>query len=327
MKKVAIIPLAMGVLVGGLAIKLGLDTIQKAKASGQVEKVKAVVAVADIPATSEVRKEMVKVVETPTTPLLGEHSYSDVESLLGRVVLSDVPAGTLMREELLAPEGTPAGLTVRIAPGFRAVSVRIDEVTGVGYQIRPGANVDVIAVMDVAKGARKETISRIILQKVAVAAVGRSLNGQGDDDGKGKAARSVTILVRDADVPKLHLAQTRGKITLAMRGSEDETMADEKTASESELIAGALGEKPDKSPPPPPQVIAPSKPDHVVRIKNGALLETTVTFDGTTGNRRIETPSQGPSSRERSETMSVPTLAPVEEEEPAPPAPPESKAG
>jgi hypothetical protein len=33
--------------------------------------------------------------------------------------------------------------------------------------------------------------------------------------------QTVTLLVKVADVPKLHLAQTRGKITLAMRGSDD----------------------------------------------------------------------------------------------------------
>lgn len=242
MKKVALVPLVVGVFVGGLAIKLGLDSIQQAKANTHSELVQVVVASSEILGTSEITPAMVKVIETPKTPLLGEKCYHKVEDVLHRVAAYSIPGGAVVQESLLAPPGTPPGLTVKIAPGFRAVSVKIDEVSGVAYQLHPGASVDVIVVMDLVKGHRKETISQIVLQGVDVAAVGRTLAGPEETDGKGKAAKSVTLLVKDSDVPRLHLAQTRGKITLAMRSPDDDTkVAGSGGARESELLAGIYG--------------------------------------------------------------------------------------
>ncbi len=240
MKKVAIIPLALGVFVGGAAIKLGLDALQKAKADSAQETATVVVATAEIPATSAIDRTMVKVIETPMTPLIGVDAYGDVDKVIGRVAGYSVPRGGVVRESLLAPKGTPAGLAVRIKSGYRAVSVKVNEVTGVAYQIRPGAFVDVIAVMTVNSGRRKQTVSRTILQKIEVAAVGRLLTAS--TDGKGKAAKSVTLLVKDTEAPKLHLAQTRGKLTLALRSDDDKLDSEDGQSTEGDLL-GELAEQ------------------------------------------------------------------------------------
>lgn len=226
MKKISIIPLMLGLMIGGVAIKLGLDTLQKAKASGQTETVTTIVATADIPATAPIERMMVREVATPRTPLLDSGCFTKVDDLVGRVAAFTIPRGSVIREPLLTPKGTPPGLAVRIKSGYRAVSVKVNEVTGVAYQIQPGAFVDVIAVMTINKGRRRETISRIILQDIEVAAVGRTLNAPNSSDGAGKVAKSVTLLVRDSDAPRLHLAQTRGKLTLALRSSEDKLLND-----------------------------------------------------------------------------------------------------
>ncbi|MCH7526745.1 MAG: Flp pilus assembly protein CpaB [Planctomycetes bacterium] len=234
--KLAIVPLVMGAAIGGLAIKLGLDTVRKAKAGGQVEEVIVVVAATNIPATTLIEARMLRELKTPASPLVGEDGFSSKEDLVDRVAATSIPRGALVREALLAPEGTPPGLSVRIPAGYRAVSVKIDEVSGVAYQLTPGCFVDVIAVMDVKEGRRRETLSRIILQKVEVAAVGQVINKSNDSGGKDAVAKSVTLLVRVAEVPKLHLAQTRGKVTLAMRSPEDDRESPSGTTKESELF-------------------------------------------------------------------------------------------
>jgi len=287
MKKGTLIPLVMGVVVGGLAIKLGLDTVQRAKAGARVEMVSAVVAVEDIPATSEITDTMVKVIETPVTPLLGRDSFKDLSGVVGRVAEGDIPRGSALREDLLAPEGTPPGLTVRIPKGFRAVSLKINEVSAVGYQLRPGVFVDVIAVMR--SGRTREMVSRIVLQGVQVVAVGRTLSSPSDPNGKSKAAKSVTLLVKNSDVPRLHLAETQGKITLAMRSPEDDQKADAGTASEGEL----WGEKPEK-----PESdengtkVVQSQPlqaqaNYTLTMVNGTGQASTVTFASENSTRRV----------------------------------------
>lgn len=289
MTKGTIIPLVMGLAIGGLAIKLGLNTIQKAKASARVEIVPVVVAVDDIPATAKIDQTMLKTVQTPVTPLLGRDSYREVKEVVGRVPVTTIPRGAVVREELLAPEGTPAGLTVRIPKGYRAVSLKINEVSGVAYQIRPGSFVDVIAVMK--SGRRREMVSRIILQRVEVVAVGRMLSTGTDPGGKSRAAKSVTLLVRDSDVPTLHLAQTNGKVTLAMRGPSDTLEADPGQASEGELLGLIKPDPPAEQKPvqvPSRSVsMQPAQPRYTVTVVDGSGRPATVTFDGANSTRQL----------------------------------------
>lgn len=287
MKKIAIIPMVVGVAMGAAAIKLGLDFVKKAQASGG-RKVSVVVAMVDIASTSEIDQTMVKIIQTPTSPLLGVDSYASLEDVVGRVVHTSIPTGAVVREALLAPKGTPPGLIVRIPSGFRAVSVKINEVSGVGYQLRPGAYVDVIAVIDIRdpETHRKETFSRIILQRVKVIAVGRTLSASDRSSGKAKAAKSVTLLVKDSNVPKLHLAETRGTVTLAMRGPDDDLTSDEGRSSESELF-GLYDRNSEKTEPKPEPAVAEIVPlpvvqPHSVTVINGQEPPMIVTFESST---------------------------------------------
>lgn len=291
MKKVAIIPLVLGVVVGGLAIKFGLDTIQKAEAKGRVEMVTAVVAADDIPATSEIKEAMVTTVKTPVTPLLGRDSFQDLKDVVGRVAHAAIPRGAVVREALLAPVGTPSGLMVRIPKGFRAISLKINEVSAVGYQLRPGSVVDVIAVMK--SGRRREMVSRIILQQIKVLAVGRTLTATSDLNAKPKAAKSVTLLVRDSDVPKLYLAQTNGKVTLAMRSPDDTLVSGSGLASESELLGIVEPVTPldGRNTPIASRSILPQRPapNYSVTVVDGKGRPMTVTFDGPNSTRQVMT--------------------------------------
>lgn len=227
MKGKAIIPLALGLCIGLIAVKFGVDAIRKAKGSVPAqETVKVVAAKVDIDAYQEITPEMVDLVETPDTALVPESErFTSIDDLKGRVTAKAIPQFAPVLATMLAPPGTPAGMVGRIPPGYRAVSVKIDEVTGVAYQIKPGDWVDVIVVMDIqsgGRGSKKQTIAEVILQNVQVAAIGQETNGQqGGGTAKVKPARSATLLVTDQEAPKLHLAATRGKITLAMRGDDD----------------------------------------------------------------------------------------------------------
>jgi len=275
MKKGMIIPLVLGVTMGGLAIKLGLDTVQNAKAGARVQMVTAIVAADDIPATAEIEEAMLRTVQTPKTPLMDSECFASAEKVVGRVAQAAIAGGSILRESLLAPKGTPAGLTVRIPKGFRAVSIKINEVSGVGYQLRPGSFVDVIAVMR--NGMRKETVSRIILQRIQVVAIGRMLSGAGESGGRTKASKSVTLLVKSADVPKLHLAQTNGKVTLAMRSPDDFLEADTGQASDREL----LGEKPperETRPAVAARTTRQNRPDYTVMIVDGSGQKSVSSF-------------------------------------------------
>lgn len=240
MKSKAIIPLALGLGMGLLAIKFGMDTVKKARGASAEQTRKVIRARQDIEPTVAITQEMVELVATADKPGVADPDFSDVKAMVGRVTSKAIPQGATILKSMLAEPGTPQGVPGRIAPGYRAVSVEIDEVTGVAFNVRPGDWVDVIVVMDLQQqGTReKETIAEVVLHRIEVAAVGLGAAGtQKGNTGKGKVARSATLLVPEADVPKLHLAATRGKITLAMRGEEETLVSSQSfTARSSEIM-------------------------------------------------------------------------------------------
>lgn len=239
MKGKALIPLVVGLAVGLVAIKYTMDAVKKAGAD-TTEYTPVVVAVTDIPSTWEIKPEMIRVIKSPRTPLLPPDAYTKTEDLIGRVAQKSIPQGAPVLPTMIAPKGTLPGLIVRVKEGYRAVSVKIDESSGVGYLVRPNDWVDVLVVMDQQKRGRRETISRVILQNVQVGAVGQALGNAAEETTTGsRHAKSVTLLVKKEDAPKLHLAQTRGRITLAMRGVEDTQVGESAEASESEMLGTA----------------------------------------------------------------------------------------
>ena len=237
MKSKALIPLAVGLLVGVIAIKYSMDLSKPKGALGDSELTTVLVARKDIPATAEIVAEMLVIAKSPRSPLIPADVFHKPDDLIGRVAVKSIPQGAPILPSMIAPPGTEPGLIVRVKEGFRAVAVKIDESTGVGYLVKPGDWVDVLVVMDVKRGqrSRPETVSRVIVQRVQVGAVGQDL-GEITEEGNNTHAKSVTLLVKEEDVPKLHLAQTRGKITLAMRGQQDEQINEPAEASESEVF-------------------------------------------------------------------------------------------
>jgi pilus assembly protein CpaB len=218
MKSRAVIPLVFGLAIGVFAIKYFVDVVKRAKGASNTQMVNVICAVSDIPATVEIKDTMVDVKSVPKA-LAPKLCFQDKGELRGRVTSLPIATGMPIVPNLLAPQGTPAGLTVRIPDGHRAVAIQVDEFAGVAGWIKPGSRVDVVAVMSGRSGAQNETISKVILQNVEVLTVGQDIGGK--TDVAAAVARSVTLCVEPAEVPRLHLAATKGKIRLAMRNQID----------------------------------------------------------------------------------------------------------
>jgi len=177
MKGKAIIPLVLGLCIGLVAIKLVVDTVKKAQASGKPKETVTVVrAAADINVGAEFVPELLEEVEViPSGLVPANERVGSISDLEGRVAMKTIPQGSAVLKTMLAPEGTKPGMVARVPPGYRAFSVPISETSAVAFQFRPGDWVDVIVVMDIRSDGRKtETISEVILQNIQVIAVGRS---------------------------------------------------------------------------------------------------------------------------------------------------------
>lgn len=241
MKNRALIPLAIGLVVGLIAVKYSVDVVKKARAAGGEDMLQVVIAQETIPMGVEIKPNMLSVSKA-VRALAPQGSFEEPVKLKGRVARSQIPKGVPVIEEMLAAPGTPAGMASLVPAGYRAVAVRVDEFTSVGGFIKPGCRVDVAAVMNVRTDKGSETISRVILQDVTVGAVGQSLTGEGDTSAA-NISRSVTLLVKPEEVPVLNLAATQGQIRLALRHFSDGVSNSNNYATDEQLAPDRPKEK------------------------------------------------------------------------------------
>ena len=239
MKGRAIIPLAVGLLVGVVALKLFADVLRKARGSTSgTEMTSVVCASADIAATAEIKGTMLEMRSVPKS-LQPKAVFINVEEVAGRVASVNIPKGMPIVPNWLAPKGTMPGLAVRIREGYRAVAVKIDESSGVAGWLKPGCRVDVVAVMQTdgySSNSERGTLSKVILENVEVLAVGQDIGAAGEAGAS--VTKSTTLAVLPQDVPRLHLAATKGTLRLAMRNLQDLASASDGETTDNDLLGG-----------------------------------------------------------------------------------------
>src|SRR5207248_991942 len=106
--------------------------------------------------------------------------------------------------------------------GSRAISVQVNEISGVSGFVRPGTRVDVLFTRVFPNG---DAATTTILQNVKVVAYGRQLDPSAKIDPRDTSRPTVaTLVVSQEQGEKLVLAEQRGRIQLALRnGLDDET--------------------------------------------------------------------------------------------------------
>ena len=179
-----------------------------------------------IPVGTKIIAEQITVVQFPkeSTP---DGAFDSAEKLAGRVAVTNIAAREPVTESRLAPEGTAAGLSAVIPEGYRAMTVKVDDVVGISGFIMPGTLVDVVVVIDPEEKAGQENpISKIVLQNIKVLANGQNID-KPDDQREANSVKAVTLQVTPEQAEKLALAATEGKLQLVMRNSIDQ--GDEQT--------------------------------------------------------------------------------------------------
>lgn len=151
--------------------------------------------------------------------------------VINRVAAVDIVRGAPICEKNLAPKGSPAGLFVKIPEKMRAMTVKVDEVSGVAGFSRPGGRVDVLlAGTETGKeGGKEEKSSKIILQNVLVLAAGQRIT-QLEDKEKPQVVNTVTLLLSPGEAERLALATKMGNLLLTLRSGGDTLLVSTKGA-------------------------------------------------------------------------------------------------
>jgi Flp pilus assembly protein CpaB len=145
------------------------------------------------------------------------------------VTVVSVLQGQAISTTLLAPRGMGPGLQAAVPIGMRAVTLEINEVTGVAGYLIPGCHVDVVQTLKDEKTGLP--IARTLAQNVKITAVGFRHGPDGDGGG-----RSVTLLVTPQQAELLELASSIGRPRFALRGGNDLATVDSKGITFAELI-------------------------------------------------------------------------------------------
>jgi Flp pilus assembly protein CpaB len=166
-----------------------------------------------------VRPGDVRLVEVAASGSDGdETTYSDLESLVGRVLRSEVTPGTVLTAALLYPEGVGPGVADRLPPGFRAITVKMDQAALVDGFVSPGTKVDVFFRADKIEGY-PETTLRVLDGLEVLAIEDRVAPGAASD--QDDTDLRVTLAVPLGDVGKVQALEGHGVMTLAVRATEE----------------------------------------------------------------------------------------------------------
>ena len=210
--KRAIIMLVFSVLAGISAVLLAARWMGQ-QAGG--ETTMALVASRDLVPGQAITAPMLQSIAWPTSALPAG-SFNDAKKLDGRVVRTSMFKGEPVLAPKLAPEGTKAGLDSLIKEGYRAISVKVNEVVGVAGFLAPGSYVDLLVNI---KDERDKQISRVVLQRIMVLAVAQE--AQRPDESKPKVVNAVTLEVTPEQAEKIDLARNIGELSLMLRNQVD----------------------------------------------------------------------------------------------------------
>jgi len=136
---------------------------------------------------------------------------SDVMSGGRRVVLAAIEANEPVLALKITGAGQRATLSALVKPGMKAVTIRVNDVEGVGGFVLPGDHVDVVLTRQLEKGS---ATTQVVLQNTRVLAVDQSADERA---AKAAVAKSVTLEVDTVDAQKLWLAASVGSLSLLLR--------------------------------------------------------------------------------------------------------------
>lgn len=174
-------------------------------------------------------------------------AFRTVDELIGdgkRTVLSAFAANEPILPTKLSGKDGRAALSNMLSPGMRAVTVRVDDITGVAGFVTAGDRVDVVLTRNKnetqtvtseegsTEKVTSEMASEVILQNVKVLTLDQNAD---ESNTTAQVAKAVTVEVTSADAQKVALAQQLGTLYLLLRPAGEDTSTNAASLTTSDL--------------------------------------------------------------------------------------------
>jgi len=211
------VPLVLAIVLGLVAMKIARDVLSKNNVAPTPEDgTQIAVLNKDLPAGAQITPA-----DLTSTKMVGEVNTQAVvtqaSELQGRVLTAAAIKGTPLLQNMLAPKGAGSGLQSLIPDGMRAITIEVNEFSGVAGYLTPGCRVDIIATLT---GDHGELISRAVVQNVKVQELGTRRAPETPEQPNAQV-RSVTLIASPKEVEAIELAAAAGKPRLVLRSTLD----------------------------------------------------------------------------------------------------------
>ena len=145
-------------------------------------------------------------------------AFGKIKDALGggkRIVLTAIEANEPVLAVKVTGPGQRATLSALVTPGMKAVTIRVNDVEGVGGFVLPGDRVDIVLTRQIDKGT---ATTQVVLQNTKVLAIDQVAD---ERFAKATVAKSVTLEVDTVEAQKVWLASSVGSLSLLLRQAGD----------------------------------------------------------------------------------------------------------
>jgi pilus assembly protein CpaB len=229
-------------LLGLLAVRNFLGT-PPAPAKQLAKKVEGttqvVVAAVALEMGQKIEPVLLRTVPWPTESLpIG--TFNDINGLIapvngqpgGRVTMRAIAAGEPILADRISGPGGRMSLSGVLGEGMRAVTIRSNDIAGVGGFVLPGDRVDVEVTRSVSNGDTSAMVSNVIAQNLRVLGVDQVAD---EDAQKPVVVKAVTVEATTEESRRIMLAQQVGQVSLSLRNISDNAAGEWRTVTSPDL--------------------------------------------------------------------------------------------
>ena len=242
MRKSTIVMIAFAVMFGLLAVFVAqswlnsaaeqrMRSLEAANSKKPVATRTVVVAAKPLRFGNEVTADALREVSWPEGSLTSG-TFAKIKDIIGggkRVALSAIePDEPVLSSKITGP-GQRATLSAMIRDGLKAVTIRVNDVDGVGGFVLPGDHVDVSLTRQIDKS---NAMSEVVLQNLRVLGIDQMADERLD---KPAVVKAVTLEVDVTGAQKLSLAASVGTLSLMLRKAGEAENQDARRITLNEL--------------------------------------------------------------------------------------------
>lgn len=232
-------------IIIGVAVVLGLVAVylansyfsgveaQQERVAEEQQLVQVAVATQDLGFGAQLSSDNVRLVNWPAQSV-PDGAITDMNQFAGtNVAIRPIARGEPILKARISER---AVLSENIPEDMRAVTIAVDEVTGVAGFVTPGDAVDIIMTRTI-PGGQDDRVASIVLENVQIVAIDRRASESSTEPQDLKMA---TLLVNQQDAQKLAIASASGRLSMALRNVENQDVGSTRIVTTRDLPGGGV---------------------------------------------------------------------------------------